>query len=141
MTLRILGIETSCDETSAAVVEDGRTILSNVIASQADFHAQYGGVFPEMASRMHIEAIYPVITQALSEAKTTLDDIHAVAVTRGPGLPGSLIVGVKRLEQIEDAVAAADLRIPPEHRERLDSLCPPPWRQMDPVRGSGTGPK
>ncbi len=100
MTLRILGIETSCDETSAAVVEDGRTILSNVISSQADFHAQYGGVFPEMASRMHIEAIYPVITQALSEAKTTLDDIHAVAVTRGPGLPGSLIVGVNAAKGI-----------------------------------------
>ena len=94
MSLRILGIETSCDETSAAVVEDGQIILSNVIASQADFHAQYGGVFPEMASRMHIEAIYPVITQALTEAKITLDDIRAIAVTRGPGLPGSLIVGV-----------------------------------------------
>jgi N6-L-threonylcarbamoyladenine synthase len=92
--LKILGIETSCDETSAAVVEDGVTILSNVIASQADFHAQYGGVFPEMASRMHIEAIYPIITQALADAKTALEDIAAVAVTRGPGLPGSLIVGV-----------------------------------------------
>jgi len=91
---RILGIETSCDETAAAVVEDGQAILSNVISSQADFHAQYGGVFPEMASRMHIEAIHPVITQALSDANTTLDDIQAIAVTRGPGLPGSLIVGV-----------------------------------------------
>jgi N6-L-threonylcarbamoyladenine synthase len=92
--LRILGIETSCDETSAAVVEDGRRILSNVIASQTDFHAQYGGVFPEMASRMHVEAIYPVVEQALSEAHTSLDALDAVAVTRGPGLPGSLIVGV-----------------------------------------------
>lgn len=100
MALRILGIETSCDETSAAVVEDGVTILSNVVSSQADFHAQYGGVFPEMASRMHIEAIYPVITQALTEAKTTLDDIGAVAVTRGPGLPGSLIVGVNAAKGI-----------------------------------------
>jgi len=92
--MRILGIETSCDETSASVVEDGHTILSNVIASQSDFHAQYGGVFPEMASRMHIEAIHPVITQALEQANTTLDQLSAVAVTRGPGLPGSLIVGV-----------------------------------------------
>jgi N6-L-threonylcarbamoyladenine synthase len=92
--MRILGIETSCDETAAAVVEDGRKILSNVIASQADFHARYGGVFPEMASRMHIEAIYPVITQALAEANATLADLSAIAVTRGPGLPGSLIVGV-----------------------------------------------
>ncbi len=94
MTLRVLGIETSCDETSAAVVEDGRKILSNVISSQAALHAKYGGVFPEMASRMHIEAIHPVITQALSEAKVTLDDIQAIAVTRGPGLAGSLLVGV-----------------------------------------------
>lgn len=92
--IRILGIETSCDETAAAVVEEGRKILSNVIASQADFHAPYGGVFPEMASRMHIEAIHPVITQALAEAHVTLDDIGAIAVTRGPGLPGSLIVGM-----------------------------------------------
>ncbi len=90
----ILGIETSCDETSAAVVQDGRTILSNVVASQADFHAQYGGVFPEMASRMHIEAIYPVIAQALEQARVALDDIHAIAVTRGPGLAGSLVVGM-----------------------------------------------
>lgn len=92
--MRILGIETSCDETSASVVEDGHTILSNVISSQVDFHAQYGGVFPEMASRMHIEAIHPVITQALEQAHTTLDQLSAIAVTRGPGLPGSLIVGV-----------------------------------------------
>jgi N6-L-threonylcarbamoyladenine synthase len=92
--MRILGIETSCDETSAAVVEDGRKILSNVISSQANLHAKYGGVFPEMASRMHIEAIHPVITQALNEAKVALDDVHAIAVTRGPGLAGSLLVGV-----------------------------------------------
>jgi N6-L-threonylcarbamoyladenine synthase len=92
--MRILGIETSCDETSASVVEDGRAILSNVIASQVDFHAQYGGVFPEMASRMHIEAIHPVITQALDQAHTSLNQLSAIAVTRGPGLPGSLIVGV-----------------------------------------------
>lgn len=100
MPTRLLGIETSCDETSASVVEDGRTILSNVIASQADFHAQYGGVFPEMASRMHIEAIHPVITQALEQANTSLDQITAVAVTKGPGLPGSLIVGVNAAKGI-----------------------------------------
>ncbi|MBI4314594.1 MAG: tRNA (adenosine(37)-N6)-threonylcarbamoyltransferase complex transferase subunit TsaD [Chloroflexi bacterium] len=90
----LLGIETSCDETSAAVVQDGRTILSLVIASQADFHARYGGVFPEMASRMHIEAIHPVITQALEQAHGSLDEIDAIAVTRGPGLAGSLVVGM-----------------------------------------------
>lgn len=93
MTL-ILGIESSCDETAAAVVADGRRILSSVVASQVDIHAQYGGVFPEIASRAHIEQIYPVVEHALSEAAVTLDDLDALAVTRGPGLAGSLVVGV-----------------------------------------------
>ena len=93
MTL-ILGIETSCDETSAAVVENGTRILSNVIASQIETHSRYGGVFPEVASRMHIEAIQPVMHQALDEAKITIADIDAIAVTHGPGLAGSLLVGV-----------------------------------------------
>jgi N6-L-threonylcarbamoyladenine synthase len=91
---RILGIETSCDETAAAVVENGRTILSNVVASQAKLHAKYGGVFPEVASREHIKAIYPVVQQALQQAHLQLNDIDAIAVTRGPGLPGSLVVGI-----------------------------------------------
>lgn len=91
---RILGIETSCDETAAAVVEDGRVILSSVVASQIDLHAQYGGVFPEVASRQHIKTIYPVIEQALHQAHLTLTDLDAIAVTRGPGLPGSLVVGM-----------------------------------------------
>ncbi len=90
----ILGIETSCDETAAAVVMDGKTMCSNVIASQIDLHAEYGGVFPELASRAHVEAITPVVEQALSDAGTTLDQIDAIAVTRGPGLVGSLLVGV-----------------------------------------------
>jgi len=92
--MRILGIETSCDETAAAVVEDGCTILSNVIASQVDLHAQYGGVFPELASRAHVEAIAPVVEQALRDAHVGWDDLDAVAVTYGPGLPGSLLVGL-----------------------------------------------
>jgi N6-L-threonylcarbamoyladenine synthase len=91
---RILGIETSCDETAAAVVEDGRRILSNVVASQVDLHRQYGGVFPEMASRQHILTIMPVIRQAMAEAELDWDDLDAIAVTYGPGLPGSLLVGV-----------------------------------------------
>ncbi len=91
---RILAIETSCDETSAAVVEDGRVILSNIIASQVDLHAQYGGVFPEVASRQHVEVIHAVVRQALEEAHMGLDDIDCIAVTRGPGLVGSLLVGV-----------------------------------------------
>src|SRR5262245_29351980 len=91
---RILAIETSCDETAAAVVADGRVILSNIVASQAAKHAQYGGVFPEVASRMHIEVIYPVIEQALTQAHVGLSDMDAIGVTRGPGLPGSLVVGL-----------------------------------------------
>ncbi|HBY07413.1 MAG TPA: tRNA (adenosine(37)-N6)-threonylcarbamoyltransferase complex transferase subunit TsaD [Chloroflexi bacterium] len=91
---RILGIESSCDETAAAVVENGRAILSNVVASQVDLHAQYGGVFPEVASRQHILAIYPIIEQALREAHLNLSDLDGIAVTRGPGLPGSLVVGI-----------------------------------------------
>jgi N6-L-threonylcarbamoyladenine synthase len=91
---RILGIETSCDETAASVVEDGRHILSNVVASQVDLHAQYGGIFPELASRAHIETIHPVVQKALDEAEMSLPELDAVAVTRGPGLAGSLVVGV-----------------------------------------------
>ncbi len=94
MVTHILGIETSCDETAAAVIRDGRLILSNVVATQMELHAQYGGVFPEMASRQHILSITPVIQQAMAEAKKTWDDLDAIAVVYGPGLPGSLLVGV-----------------------------------------------
>lgn len=90
----ILGIETSCDETAAAVVEDGRIILSNIVASQAQIHAQYGGVFPEAASREHVVKIVPVVKAALEDANVTWNDLAAVAVTNGPGLAGSLLVGV-----------------------------------------------
>jgi N6-L-threonylcarbamoyladenine synthase len=92
--VRILGIETSCDETAAAVVENGRLILSSVVASQVDLHAQFGGIFPEVASREHIRTIYPIIEQALQQAHMTLKDVDAIAITRGPGLPGSLVVGM-----------------------------------------------
>lgn len=91
---RILGIETSCDETAAAVVEDGRRALSNVVASQAEMHAKYGGVFPELASRQHIKVIDTVVEEALQQAHLELAEMDAIAVTRGPGLPGSLIVGL-----------------------------------------------
>ncbi|MEJ2732955.1 MAG: tRNA (adenosine(37)-N6)-threonylcarbamoyltransferase complex transferase subunit TsaD, partial [Anaerolineae bacterium] len=93
MTL-ILGIETSCDETAAAVVADGRVIHSNVIASQVDLHRRYGGVFPEIASRQHVLSILPVIEEALSDAEVEWEDLAAAAVTHGPGLAGSLLVGV-----------------------------------------------
>lgn len=92
--MKILGIETSCDETAAAVIEDGRKMLSSVISSSVDLHTAYGGVVPEIAARSHIEVIIPVIEQALSDAKTSWDDIDAIAVTQGPGLMGSLLVGV-----------------------------------------------
>jgi N6-L-threonylcarbamoyladenine synthase len=90
----ILGIESSCDETAAAVVEDGRRVRSSVVASQLDVHAKYGGVVPELASREHLRAIVPVVRQALEQAEITLSDLSAVAVTAGPGLVGSLLVGV-----------------------------------------------
>ncbi len=91
---RILGIETSCDETAAAVVENGRRIISNVVASQVDIHAEYGGVFPELASRAHVEVIYQVVSSALSQAHIASEAVDAIAVTRGPGLAGSLVVGM-----------------------------------------------
>ncbi len=91
---RILGIETSCDETAAAVVENGRSILSSVVASQVDIHAQFGGVFPEVASRQHIRTIYAIVDEALQRAHVGLGDIDAIAVTRGPGLAGSLVIGM-----------------------------------------------
>lgn len=92
--MKILAIESSCDETAAAVVEDGRTVLSSVIASQVEEHRLYGGVVPEIASRRHAEAIVPVVTQALEQADLTLDAIDALAVTYAPGLIGALLVGV-----------------------------------------------
>lgn len=96
----ILGIESSCDETAAAVVKNGRTVLSNIISSQIDLHTLYGGVVPEIASRKHMEQINQVIEQALSQAQVTLDDIDAVAVTYGPGLVGALLVGVAEAKAI-----------------------------------------
>lgn len=90
----ILGIETSCDETAAAVVQDGCRVLSNVVASQVEMHAKYGGVFPEVASREHVLKIVPVLQEALDQANVTWRDLRAVAVTHGPGLAGSLLVGV-----------------------------------------------
>ncbi len=97
---RILAIETSCDETAAAVIADGRSILSNVVATQIDLHRRYGGVFPEVASRQHVLSINPVIEQALAEAGLGWADLDAVAVTEGPGLAGSLLVGVNAAKGI-----------------------------------------
>lgn len=100
MDTLILGIESSCDETSASVIKNGRYILSNVISSQIDLHKKYGGVVPEIASRKHVELIIPVINQALEEAGVTLNDIDAIGVTYGPGLVGALLVGLTAAKAI-----------------------------------------
>ncbi len=100
----ILGIESSCDETSASVVKNGREVLSNVISSQVDLHKKYGGVVPEIASRKHVELIMPVINQALDEAGVTMEQIHAIGVTYGPGLVGALLVGLTAAKAIAFAL-------------------------------------
>ena len=91
---RILAIESSCDETAAAIIQNGRELLSSVVASQMEIHARYGGVFPEVASRQHVLSIVPVVQQALAQAQMDLSEVDAIAVTRGPGLAGSLVVGL-----------------------------------------------
>ena len=113
--MRILGIESSCDETAAAIVEDGRTILSNVIASQADEHRLYGGVVPELASRRHCENILPVVRQALTDANMSIDNVDAIAVTYAPGLIGALLVGVSFAKGL--AMMANKPLIPVHHTE------------------------
>src|SRR5258708_20663884 len=94
MSVRILGIESSCDETAAAVVADGREILSSVVASQIDIHRKYGVVVPELASREHLRRIVPVVREAMEQARMRLEDLDAIGVTQGPGLVGSLLVGI-----------------------------------------------
>lgn len=111
--MKILAIESSCDETAAAVVEDGRYVLSNIIASQVDEHKLYGGVVPEIASRRHAEAIVGVVDEALSKALCTLDDIDAIAVTYAPGLIGALLVGVNFAKGL--ALATGKPLIPVHH--------------------------
>ena len=91
--MKILGIETSCDETAASVVLDGQEILSNVVVSQIDIFAEYGGVIPEVAARSHLEVMMPVVEKALTDAECSWDEIDAIAVTHAPGLLGSLLIG------------------------------------------------
>jgi N6-L-threonylcarbamoyladenine synthase len=112
---KILGIDTSCDDTSVAIVDSGTTILSNIVASQVDVHHRYGGVVPELACRKHIEAIGPVYQTALDEAKMTLADLDAIAVTRGPGLVGALLVGLSFAKSL--AYATGKPLIPVNHLE------------------------
>lgn len=113
--MKILSIESSCDETAAAVVEDGRNVLSSIVASQVEEHRLYGGVVPEIASRRHAEAINAVVTQALSEANVTLSDVDAVAVTHAPGLIGALLVGVNFAKGL---CMASGLPLVPTHHLR-----------------------
>jgi N6-L-threonylcarbamoyladenine synthase len=113
---RILAIETSCDETAAAVIEDGRTIRSNVVATQIELHRRFGGVFPEVASRQHVLSIQPVIRQALDQANVAqVTELDAIAVTHGPGLAGSLLVGVNAAKGL--AFAAGRPLLPVNHLE------------------------
>ena len=113
--MKILAIETSCDETAAAVVEDGRVVHANVVATQIELHRRFGGVFPEVASRQHVLAIQPVIAQALAEAGVTPRTLDAIAVTHGPGLAGSLLVGVNAAKGL--AFAADRPLLPVNHLE------------------------
>ena len=96
----VLAIETSCDETAAAVVAEGRNVLSSIVSSQVDIHARYGGVVPEVASRAHVDLIAPVVAQALVEAGIDQNDLDLIAATRGPGLIGSLLVGVSAAKSL-----------------------------------------
>lgn len=112
----LLCIETSCDETAAAVVKDGKTVLSSIVASQIDTHADYGGVVPEIASRMHLEALVPVIEKALHSAGVTFKDVEGVVATRGPGLVGALLVGLSAAKGL-----AAGLGVPLAEVNHIES--------------------
>jgi N6-L-threonylcarbamoyladenine synthase len=124
----ILGLETSCDETAAALVTGDGEIRANVVASQADLHAQYGGVVPEVASRRHLELVAPVIREALDQAHATLDDVDRVAVTQGPGLIGALLVGLAAAKAI-----AWSRRLPLHPVDHLDGHIASLYLQPDPV--------
>ena len=136
--MRVLGLESSCDETAAAVVVDGTTILSDIVSSQVALHARYGGVVPELAARAHIVQVVPVVEEALARAGVTLDEIDAIAVTRGPGLVGALLVGVQLakalawarglplvgVNHLEGHLTAVFLRDPDEE------ITPPPFPHL-----------
>jgi N6-L-threonylcarbamoyladenine synthase len=124
----ILGLETSCDETAAALVTDDGEIAANVVASQADLHAPYGGVVPEVASRRHLELVVPVVSEALHEAGATLDDVRRVAVTQGPGLIGALLVGLAAAKAI-----AWSRRLPLHPVDHLDGHIASLYLRPEPV--------
>jgi len=130
MKTKILGIETSCDETAAAIVEDGSKIISNVVASQIDIHARYGGVVPEVASRQHLLTIIPVVSQAMAEV--SWQDINGIAVTFGPGLAGSLLVGVN----VAKAIALAK-KLPIAGVNHLEAHIYANWLDSPPAGENG----
>src|SRR5579859_837516 len=111
--MKILGIESSADETGAAIVQDGTKLLCNVVASSLELHRAYGGIVPEIAARSHIEAIIPIIDEALNQSKTDWKNIDAIAVTQGPGLLGSLLIGVMTAKTL--AIAKNKPLIPINH--------------------------
>jgi len=119
---RILAIETSCDETACAIIENGRALLASTVASQMDIHARYGGVFPEVASRQHVLSIIPVVEQTLVQSSLTLKDVDALAVTRGPGLAGSLVVGMNMAKGL-----ALGLSLPLVGVNHLEGHIYSPW--------------
>ena len=130
----ILALETSCDETAAALVGENGEIHANVVASQADLHARYGGVVPEVASRRHLELVLPVVREALGTAGATLDDVERIAVTRGPGLIGALLVGLQAAKAI--AWARRLPLVPVDHLHgHVASLF------LQPERARGSGPQ
>src|SRR6266511_894147 len=104
--MRVLGIETSCDETAVAVIQDGRIVLANLVASQADLHARFGGVVPEVASRAHVQTLNPLMDEALDRAGCRFADLNGVAVTVGPGLVGALLVGIAAAKAVAFAIGA-----------------------------------
>src|SRR5256885_14366496 len=124
----ILGIETSCDETAAALVTDDGEIRSSVVSSQAELHARYGGVVPEVASRRHLELVTPVIREALSDADATLEDVDRIAVTQGPGLIGALLVGLAAAKAV-----AWSRRLPLVPVDHLDGHVASLYLQPDPL--------
>ena len=106
--IKIMAIESSCDETSVAVVKNGREVISNIISSQIDMHKKFGGVVPEVASRMHLEVINNIVREALDEAKITIEEIDAIAVTKGPGLVGALLVGISEAKALSCLLYTSD---------------------------------
>jgi N6-L-threonylcarbamoyladenine synthase len=140
MSVNILGIETSCDETSAAVVVDGRDVRSNLVSSQVKLHAKYGGIVPEIASRAHIEQIGPLVEEALGQAGMTYADLHGIAVTAGPGLVGSLMIGVTAARTL--ALTCGLPLVAVDHIEAHATSAalvtdPPPWPALALVVSGG----